>query len=412
MSTATAEPTLPPLHEAFTTALSEGNAKEASEVKEPAIKEPAKQPTKEAVGKEVTKDAKDTTKDAAKEPGKETRKRTALEAALSGESAEVKKEEPDEIEKLLSIEDPQKDNWKAAQEVLKRQSRELKEAREKITKAAEPPPEVMNELKTLREERESLKAENAKYRDSVMALDVRYDPGTQEKIQARDKQATSLADRVAAAGGNKEAFLSALELPLAKRGKAIDTALDGIESSRELTTINAKLSQIELADEQLDELMSKPHKTFEDLKQQREIAAHKHEEQVERFKQATFEKVQRDLPKLSKLMRSVPDDVEGAEEFNATLKADLERAPSLLDVAPEEAATQAFKAARYDSVEKMFVEQSAKDAARIAELEAEVTKYRGAEPGFRGNGKPKATNDWERPIEEVFVGALKSGEPI
>ncbi len=388
---------LPDLTHAFSEALKTEKAKEAPAAEAP--KEPVKEPAK---GPEAAKEA-------AKEPIKETPKeapvkgkKSALDAALS-DDATVEKIEPDEVTKLIESKDP---NWDKARETMKRQSEELKSFRER---KPELPPEIATELasvKELKAEREKLQKENAQMRDSIMALDVRFDPAVQEKIQGRDTQVSRLAASLKEAGADADAFVEAMALPLAKRGKMIDSILDSIESGRTRTVIERKLADIEVLDEQLDEQLSKPHESFEQLKQKREIAAREHAEQVERFKSATYEKVQRDLPKLSKLMRQAPEDSEGAAEYNASLKADLEKAPSLLSVSPEEATLLTFKAARYDSAEKMVLESRAK----IQALETELAKYEGAEPGFRGGGKPKPTADHERPIQEVFQEALAAGK--
>lgn len=383
---------LPDLTQSFLKELKSEKAKEQPEGEAP--KEPVKDVVKEVVA------------DPVKEPVKEAppkAKKSALDAALSDDAPVEKAPEPDEVAKLIESKDP---NWEKARETMRRQSEKLKDFE---GRKLELPPEVAAELKSAKElkaERDKLTAENAKLRDSIIALDVRFDPAVQERIAGRDKQATTLADRVADAGGNKEAFLAALDMPLSKRGKAIDAALEGIESQREITAINTRLGQIELIDEQLEEQLSKPHESFEQLKQKREIEAREHDEKVEQFKVATFERVQRELPKLSKLMRMAPEDSEGAGEYNTALKADLERAPTLLKVSPEEATLLSFKAARFDSAEKMVLASR----ARIAELETELAKYEGAEPGFRGGGKPKPKADHERSIQEVYAEALETAK--
>jgi len=125
---------------------------------------------------------------------------------------------------------------------------------------------------------------------------------------------------VAQNGGDKEAFLMAMEMPLSKRGKALDAALSSVESPRELTTINTKLSQIEVLDEEWDQMLSNPTKSHEQMTQKRELAARENAERAEQIKVATFEKVARDLPKISKLMRLVSEGAEGGAEYNEQLQ--------------------------------------------------------------------------------------------
>lgn len=389
-------PPMQSLGDAFKTALAERRATSESspETKREAPKEQPKE-TKAEVKQE--KQVAPEQKEAPKETPKETpkaeapKRKSALDAALSEEVA-TPTAEPDEVEQLISAKDP---NWAKTREVLKSQSQKVKDLEAKLAQSSAPAPEVQSELKTLKAERERLESENKQMRDSIMALDVRYDPQTQSKISSRDKQAESLAARVGEAGGNKEAFLEALNLPLSKRSKALDVALEGIESARELSTINAKLSSIEIVDEEIDEMLSKPHQTFEEMKRQREVQAREQNEKIEQFKTATFDSVKAELPKLSKFMRPSSDDAEGAKEFNEALLSDLQKAPTLLDVEPRDAAVAAYKAARYDSVEKIALGLH----SRVNELEAQLAKYERSEPGFSG-GAP----DTKKPAADVPIG--------
>lgn len=416
MSTATAEPVtqapkqdaLPPLHESFGAALKAQEATPepaAAPEKEPAAKQP--DPVKEA--------PKEPAKPAAKEPAKDAPKgkRSAIDAALSDDApVEVKKEpEVDEVAQLLETKDP---NWTKARETLKRQSEELKTFREK---KPEIPPDVAEQLKAAKElkaERDRLAEENAKYRDAIVEVDVRYEPEFRAKhVVGRGKSVDSLAQRIKEYGGDAEAFVSAMEMPLEKRNKALDAALAGIESPRELTTINTKLAQIELLDEERDALLSNVHQTAEQRARQREMQAQEADARAQELKDATFEKFSREMPKLSKLMRQVPDDAEGAKEFNEALQKDFQEARRLIDpITHEEAMTAAFKAARYDSVEKEFLKYRETAGARISELESALAKMEGADPGFRGGGKPPAKADHEVPLLEAFNKALTGQAPV
>lgn len=412
MSTATAEPIvkksladlppLQPLDKAFGDALKaqEPQAESAKpEVKKPEAKPAAEKPKAEP--EKPTEPAK---------PEKPAKKKSALDATLSEETPVEAKPELDEVQQLLDAPNP---DWPKAKETIKRQGRELKEAIEKLSKASEAPPELAQKLKTQDSELTKLREDNAKLRDSILAIDVRYDPATQEKIAGRDKQATNLADRVAEAGGNKEAFLAAMDLPLAKRGKAIDAALEGIQSQRELTTINTKLAQIELVDEQLDEQLSKPHQSFEQMKKHREIESKKHEETVQQFKAVTFEKIAKQLQKESPLFRPAPAESEGADEFNADLKADMERAIELTgQVSPEDATIAAYKARRFDTITKYMMKEGKAKDARISELEETLAKFEGSEPGYRGGKKPAGLAPHEVPLEKAFFDALQSQAPV
>ena len=413
MSTATLDTppvneALPSIADAYKASLKDVKAKEGSEVSpEP---DPAKEaaPVKQPELKAKEAPAKEVKAEPVKEPpvGK---KKSALDAALADDTSTEAAPELDEPEEIkLYDKEPTKENWLQSRKNFQRVSAEMRELQAKLAKP-EIPADVAAQLTAAKEYKsqlDKLQAENAKMRDNILALDVRFDPVTQEKLAARDAGVSRLASQLKDAGADAEAFAEAMALPLAKRGKFLDAILDSIESGRTRAFIERQLSDIEVEDAKLDEQLSKPHKSFEELKQQRMLAEQQHMEHMEKFKTATFEKVQRDLPKLSKLMRLAPADAEGAADYNAALQADLAKAPSLLEVEPEVAAQAAFKAARYDTVEKLYVESR----ARISELEDYVAKLEGAEPGFRGGGKQKEKAAHEVPIEQAYFGALKASQ--
>lgn len=411
MSAAVAEP-LPDLTASFQAALkatpavaSEGEA--SAEAKAASKAGMDKAMSKETVAKEAPKEGAEHTKEVAKETVAEvpTKKKSALDAIMSdeGETAPAASDGDAEVQALLKSDDP---NWPSAKATIKRQNDEIKSLRKQTEKSSEQPPEITKELTTLREEAKRLKAENDQYRDAIVAVDVRLDPQVQQKLSARDKQVASVAERIKESGADHEQFIAIMDLPLAKRAAALDAMLEGITSTRARTSIEAKLALIETSDEQLEEMLNNPHQTAEQFAQKRDTIAREEARRIEEVKAATLEKVSREMPKLSKLMRPAPADTEGAEEYNATLKADMDRAPQMLSAKTREEATVfAYKAARYDSLEKLVMERN----TRVSALEAELKKYEGAEPGFRGNGKVKPKADYERPIEDVFREALGAG---
>lgn len=398
-------PELPPLHEAFQTVVkqmeTDGKATAEAQAKEPPKKE-VKQPEKKQP------EAKEPEKKEPTKPEVKGKKKDALDSVLSEETPEAKPE-PDEVQQLLESKDP---NWDKARETMRKQIEELKVLRETAKKASEPAPEITTKLKTLTEEREKMAAELAQYKDAVMALDVSYDPSVIAKKSERENMVQSLANRLKNAGGDTDSLLSAMAMPLDKRAKALDAALDGIESSRERSIIETKLAQIELKDEELSQILSNPARSLSELQKSRELQEQQAFEKAEAFKQALFEKTRAQLPKLSKFMREASPDAEGAEKFNADLKADIERAPSLVTAPAEEVPILAFKAARYDSLERIATERFARDAETIRQLEESLSRYEGGEMKHRGDGKPVTKAIHELPIEEVFQRALSGQQPI
>lgn len=403
VTAATTAAELPDMTGAFADAMKQLEAKESG-----APAPQAKPPVKEPAAKVTETKAPETKAEVKAEAPVARKPKSALDAALSDDApTEVVEQPVDEVAKLIESKDP---NWDKARETMKTQSVRIKEYEAKLAKP-ELPADVTSQLaqaKEMKSQMEKLLAEKAKLEDSVLALDVRFHPATQEKIQLRDNGVTKLSATIKEAGADSAAFEEAMALPLTKRGKYLDAILEGIESPRTRATVERKLAEIEVMDEQLDEQLSKPHKSFEEMKQQRVLAEQQHAAEVERFKDATFESVKRELPKLSKLMRPAPADAEGAKEYNETLQADLAKAPSLLEVEPEQAAQAAYMAARYPTIEKLYVESR----AEIAQLREYVAKLEGSEPGFRGNGKAPVKADYEKPLGDAFLEAMNAQRGI
>jgi len=233
---------LPPLADAWKTAMADqGDTIVGAPPEKPAEKAPEK-PVEKAPEKPAEKATeKPADKPADVVPEKTAKKKSALDAALSDEPA-ADKPVVDEVSALIESKYP---NWDKARATLREQSTKLKEYEAKLSKANEPPPEVLSKLKTIEAEATKLKEENAKLRDAIVAVDIRLEPEFQAKyVEGRERQVASLATRIEQAGGSKDAFLAAMDLPLSKRGKAIDAALENIESGRDKAAIEAKLGSL------------------------------------------------------------------------------------------------------------------------------------------------------------------------
>lgn len=401
---------LPPLEQAFGEALKAQEAQPGATKPEPAKPEAAKPEAKPAADKLKADPEKPAVKEAAK-PDKSAKKKSALEAALSEEPAPEAKPEPDETQQLLESKDP---NWERAREVMKRQGEELKTFREKATKANEPTPEVAAKMKSYEKELADIKAQNAALKDSITALDVRYDPDFRAKYDdGRTKLVTQAAAKVEAAGGDKAKFLEAMELSGTKRSQLLKEALAEVEQGFERDAIGTRLGQIDTLEEERDEQLKNPQKTSEEWQRKRDVEAQKQEQAVAEFKTATFDKIAKKLQKESPLFRVAPDDSEGADTYNADLKADMERAIELTGNIPaDDVAIASFKAQRFDTITKSLIAESKAKDARISELEETLRKFEGSETGYRGGKKPSAQAPHEVPLEKAFMDALNSQTPI
>lgn len=398
MSTDTIE--LPDMAATFNQTLSElsknGNEGEAKqEVKADA---PKAEPSNDQP-KDTSKESQTKTTDTSAET-KTAKKKSALDAALD----EVPTSEPvDEVQQLLESKDP---NWTKARETMKKQSEELKALRETSKKSSEPDPQISERIKAIESEREQLKAENAKLRDSIVALDVKYDPEFQGKyIQGRDKLISQAAAKVESAGGDKQAFLDAMEMTGNKRSMALRDILSSIEGY-EKGAIETRLGQIDVLEEEMGEVLSNSQQSLEQIRHKRELEQRDSESRVAALKDSMFERVSKELQK-NGYFRQSPQDAEGAQEYNNGLSEDLKNARSLVDAPAEDIVVASLKAARFDRITTHL--KTERDAAmkEVEQLRAELAGYHGSEPGFRGGVKSKDAQPYDLPMDQLFNAALK-----
>ncbi len=116
------------------------------------------------------------------------------------------------------------------------------------------------------------------------------------------------------------------------------------------------------------------------------------------------------LPDNVKTLREVPEDVPGGTEWNKEIKEARENALRILK--PDgsdfkESAAIALKGARYDSLEKRYLELH----SEYRELKKTMKEYDQSGPEFKGGPKPKSTVEKKPGIKyhEAF-NAIKRGD--
>lgn len=398
---------LPDMAATFNQTLSELSANK-TETPTEAPKEIAKEAPKE-VAKETntSKESQPESKTDASPETKTARKKSALDAAL---------EEPVQSEAPSESEQPQvwtdKDlNLSKAREALKKQSEELKSLRELSKKASEPDPKISEKLKSFESEAAKLREENAKLRDSIVALDVKYDPEFQTKfVQGRDKLVNQAAAKVEAAGGDRQAFMDAMEMTGNKRNLALKEILQGVEDWERGAIID-RLGKIDSLEEEMSEVLSNSQQSFEEIRRKRTIEQQHSEQEVAAFKDSKFEEISKRIQKESGFFRSAPSDSEGADEYNSGLTEDLKAARSLIDGTADDVVVASLKAARFDRITSHLIGE--RDSARqeADQLREELAKYHGSEPGFRGGSKEGKKEAYDIPMDQLFHAAL-SGKQI
>lgn len=344
--------------------------------------EPGKEETAPVKEKEVEK-PKD--EKAEVKPEAANKPKTALDAVLADPKKEVK---ADSTEAEIPANAPAK----ALREAYERQKAEALKWKSEAEKTKGGDPEVKTRIETIEREREALKAENAKLRDSITAINVEYDPAVQEKYVVGKARLLEKAGRaVEQYGGDAKAFNEAMKLSGAARTAALKAALENVDEM-DRQPIYDKLNKVRELEEEHADLVANSQQSYEKLtKAQQEKALQQHEA-TEQQKRTVAERVLAALPSRHPLFLEAPAEADGAADYNARLKADIEKAAHLRgpDANWDEISEASAKAARYDFLEETHLEYRDTAQAEIADLKERLAKYENADTGFTGGKKPGA----------------------
>lgn len=381
-STATAKPAEGAIEEQVPLAerykmIREQRAKERAQPEPEAPKDEAK-PDKET--------AKPKDEKAEVKPDAKTEKpKTALDAVLS----EPKPEKP-KTEEAAEAEIPANAPAKMLREAMERHKAEAVKWKAEAEKAKGGDPLTKQELAALKADREKLTTENAKLRDSITAINVEYDPAVQEKYVAGKVRLIEKATKsVEQYGGDAKAFSEAMKLTGSQRTAAMKAALENVDEM-DRQPIYDKLNKVRELEEEHADLVANSQQAYEKLtKTQQERALQQHEQQ-EKEKSVIAERVLGALSEKHPLFLESPAEAEGADDYNARLKTDMEKAAYLRgpDANWDEISAASAKAARYDFLEETHLEYRDHAQAEIAELKERLAKFEGADTGFTGGKKP------------------------
>lgn len=299
---------------------------------------------------------------------------------------------------------------KLLRDALKRREAEVHHWKAEVAKAATPDTASKGQLETLQRERDEQRAENAKLRDAITALDVRYDPGHKAKfVDGRKDLVSKAAGKLKAFGGNPEALEEALTLPEGKlRSGAIKEALGELDAD-DRVKVMAAIERVEALEEEEAAILNDPHKAWETMTQKQQEEAQREHEAAEKTKASIFERVLKTLPGKAKLLTLLDATVEGSDDWNSGVKGAHEYGKRLLgpDATMEEIATAAIKGARYDFVEGLLLEERASHRAETEQLREQLAKYEESEPGFRGTGKTPKTDNSDKSPAQIYAETLE-----
>jgi chromosome segregation ATPase len=306
-----------------------------------------------------------------------------LDAILSKEPEAKPAEIPDVTQEF----DDKKPNWSRAREVMKTQSGRIKEYETEISRLKAEPKVDNGAVAQLTQERDQLKEQNAKYQKDIMAINAEYSDEYQGLVNEKQGFVSKLEARIKAHGGDADSVLAALALPEGKvRTAQIEQALLEVDD-KSRGRIDRLIDNIEEHDEKIADFRKDLPSKWEEIQARKE--SREREQQAENLKtlETQFGKIVEELPKKVTTLREVSDDVEGAAEWNASIRGARERALTVLKPNGSDfphTVETAWKGEHYDDLAKYTVNLH----KNYTEAMSRLKEFDASGPDFKGGKKP------------------------
>lgn len=339
-----------------------------------------------------------------KEPVKEEPKapESALDAVFDTPPAKPEEVQPEasqepELPETLPTDKAQRsEHWERARNQIKRQDGVIRELNDKLKLA---PTELQTKLEEATKRAEELQKLNDEYKDSMVALNVEYEPEYRKKfVEGRDMLVGKAAAKLNAFGGKGELIVEAMKMPESRaRTVAINEALSELDEG-ERFRVREFVSQVERLDDERADLQKDPQTAWEKLKATESARQKQAAAEAENYKKRIFDETVQKIPESVLLLREVDPKLNGAEQHNANREKIIAGAWRLLGsgVTPQELAEKAFKAEAYDFAQPLLVSTR----KELREALARLAEYENAEPTFRG-GKPQPKPEHEQKMEKT-----------
>lgn len=380
----------------------------AGEIYKRAMKQEQAQPEPERA--EPEEKAAEPAKSKKEEPKPEPKKPTsALDAVLETETptepeatASKETEPTDYLKDIPETISPDKtkraDDWKKARGVIEHLSGLISTNQKRMSELEEQAKTATAPSAELLAENEKLKKENQEYKDSMVALNIEFDPEWRKKfVDGRNILVKKASDKLDAFIPGKGADLAkALAMPEGRaRTTAIAEALADLEEG-ERFRVREFISQVERLDDEKEEQKKNPQTAWEQLKATDEAKRKEAEKEAANYKQKVYDETKGQIAKKLFLLRQVDGEIEGSKEHNQRVETITKEAWRLLgSITPHEACENAFRAASASHYQALLIGTR----KELKEALARLSEYESAEPGFRGDKQP-TKSDIETNLEK------------
>ena len=324
-----------------------------------------------------------TPKESAKAVTPASKPSSALEAAM-GEPKPVAPPEDKLPDKLEGATDKVNENWSKARAKIDKLEAELK------SRSAAPPQD--NGQVQLQKDYDALKARYEDQENRLKGINAEYSDEYRSLLQDRDKTLGKIAREVKASGADPASLIDALQLPDSKfRRDQIKEALSTLDDE-DKTTVKAMMVKLAENDDAISDFRKDLPGQWDQISNRREQQMQKDFQENIKTLETAFVKFSDESQKSTVTLRLVPDDVDGAEDWNKEIRSARDVAlnalkPNGADI--NKTMDIALKGARYDSLEARYLALH-KD---YSELKARHKEEDTASPDFRGTKAPAPRKD-------------------
>lgn len=309
---------------------------------------------------------------------------SALDVALGETQSTAAPAEPlkDELSEFEKIEAPKGDDWKRARELIKRQ-------RDEISSIRNAPPKVDENFEAIRKENENLKGRLENLNTNLKAINAEYSEEFQSLVANRDKALGKIQSKMKYVGSEKsEDLVAALNMPDGRlKTVAVKEALSELDADDKIA-VRTLIERLDEADEKIIDFRKDLPAQWDRLQAERGTQEREQFEQQMKGLETEFHKVVNDLPRDIVRMRSVPEDVSGAKEWNEPIRAAIDSALTAIKpnggVDFQQTVRLAIKGGLYDRLWEDYVSQN----KELREARQRLQEYDQATPDFKGQKKP------------------------
>lgn len=240
------------------------------------------------------------------------------------------------------------------------------------------------EAASIKTQLEKVQQENKELLDVVEKIGLERSPQfTRKFIKGREELIGKTLAKVTEVGGDGDAFKKALGLSGKARFEAMEHALVDVPEMAK-AQIAGLVGNLETIDAEKDAVLAKSRETLTDWERQQLEQAEQQRQQMGVAQRTRFTQLLDAMSGTTMMLRKVPAETPGADQWNATVDEIVKGGETLLFETTDwdQFAAASIRAKAYEKLEPMFKQTH----ALLAEANKRIAELTAAEPGTSNGG--------------------------